>query len=143
MENYAEVMKPLVVITEAIGAEKWVTISTVRPLLHKLLNVHFKAKPTDNKQQKTLKTTIHSDLQQRYTGELLHLLSKAAFLDPRLKALSFLSPLEKDELRAAIQEEVAAVVEPSQSTEDASAEPPPVKRAKGEHKLLELIDDVI
>ncbi len=34
MENYVAVMKPLVVITEAIGAEKWVTISTVRPLLH-------------------------------------------------------------------------------------------------------------
>ena len=41
MDTYIQVMKPLVTITEAIGAQKWVTISTVRPLLHKLLNYHF------------------------------------------------------------------------------------------------------
>ena len=37
MEKNAAVMKPLVEITEAIDAEKWVTISAVRLLLHKLL----------------------------------------------------------------------------------------------------------
>ena len=60
---------------------------------------------------------------------MLLLLSKAAFLDPRL-TLSFLSPLEKEELRAAIVAETAAVSESIESQE-APAEPPPVKRAKG------------
>ena len=41
METYTQVMKLLVTITEAIGAQKWVTISTVYPLLHKLLKYHF------------------------------------------------------------------------------------------------------
>ena len=39
METYVQVVKPLVTITEAIGAQKWVTISTVCPLLHKLLTI--------------------------------------------------------------------------------------------------------
>ena len=33
MKTYVEVMKPLVTITEAMGAEKWITISTLRPIL--------------------------------------------------------------------------------------------------------------
>jgi len=40
METYVEVMKPLVTFTEAIGAQKWVTISAVRPLLHNIEH-HF------------------------------------------------------------------------------------------------------
>ena len=35
-------------------------------------------------------------------------ISKAAFLDPSMDVLSFLSPLEKEELRAAIEEEACS-----------------------------------
>ena len=49
MESYVEIMKPLVEITESIGAKKWVTISTIRPLLHKLLKVHLTSKPSDTR----------------------------------------------------------------------------------------------
>ena len=45
METYAQVMKLLV--TKAIGAQTWVTISTVRLLLHKLLNVTLIEKDGD------------------------------------------------------------------------------------------------
>ena len=34
MESFVKTMKPLVKITEVMGAEKWITISAVRPLLH-------------------------------------------------------------------------------------------------------------
>ena len=57
LEVFTKVMKPLVRITEAIGAEKWVTISAVRPLLYK-----------------SMKLAMHSNLSHRYTI--------AAFLDP-------------------------------------------------------------
>ena len=147
MENYVQIMKPLVDITEAVGAEKWVTISTIRPLLHKLLNVILTSKPTDTRQQKAIKSAIHvySNLKPRYTGELLLLLSKAAFLDPRLKlkVLPLLSLAEKEELRAAIEAEAAVVSDSIDNQQDeAPAQPPPPKRAKGEHKLLELLDDI-
>ena len=81
------------------------------------------SKPTDTRQQKALKLAMHSDLQQHYTGELLLLLSKAAFLDPRLKALSFLSPVEKEELRAVIEAEAAAVSESIEDSQETPARP--------------------
>ena len=39
MEEFVLLMKPLVDVTEAIEADKWITISTLRPILHKLLTV--------------------------------------------------------------------------------------------------------
>ena len=62
MEKYVIVMKPLVEITEAIGTEQWVTISTLRPLLHKLIHVHLVGKSTDSKTESDLKNTMRSDL---------------------------------------------------------------------------------
>jgi len=35
LEHSVEVIKPFVDITEALGAEKWVTVSTLTPLLPK------------------------------------------------------------------------------------------------------------
>ena len=51
-------MKPLVTITEAIGAQKWITISTVHLLLHKLLNVTLIENDGDTRQQKAMKSTM-------------------------------------------------------------------------------------
>jgi len=51
MSDYLSVMKPLVQITEGLGREKWVTITMVQPLLHKLINVHLKSLPTDSNLQ--------------------------------------------------------------------------------------------
>ena len=39
MEEFVLLMKPLVDVTEAIEADKWITISILRPILHKLLTV--------------------------------------------------------------------------------------------------------
>ena len=86
---------------------------------------------------------MHSDLQQCYTGQLVLLLSKAAFLDPSLKALLFLSPAEKEELRAAIEVQAAAAPESVEDSQEIQARSPPEKRAKGEHKLLEVLDDTV
>ena len=47
MEVFVEVMKPLVDITEALGAHKFVTISTVCALLYKLLNNFLKPADSD------------------------------------------------------------------------------------------------
>jgi len=52
MSDYLSIMKPLVQITEGLGGEN---ITVVRPLLHKLLNVHQKSLPTDSNLQKSMK----------------------------------------------------------------------------------------
>jgi len=81
-----------------------------------------------------------SDPQDRcrcITREML-LLLKVVFLDPwlKVKALSFLSPLEKELLRAAIEEEAAVVSESIESSQEAPAKPPPTKELKESTNFL-------
>lgn len=142
MEVYIEVMKPLVAITEAIGAQKWVTISTVRPLLHKLLKSHLCANSTDKPLAKKIKAELFADLEKRFSDRLL-LLSKAAFLDPRLKELSFLTASEKKEVTTSIQEEGTELADDDELNTTASCQPAPAKKAKGEQSLFEIIEEVI
>jgi hypothetical protein len=78
-----EIMKPLMKIKQAIGAKKWVTISTVCPILYNLW-AHTR-----------LKHEMLIDLQKRYSDDIMLLLSQAAFLDRRLKTLPFLSLSER------------------------------------------------
>ena len=59
LEEYIATMKPIVEITEAIGEEKWVTISTVRPLIHKLFE---DCKHLDSKLKKDMKIAIADNL---------------------------------------------------------------------------------
>uniref|UniRef100_A0A1X7TJJ6 Uncharacterized protein n=1 Tax=Amphimedon queenslandica TaxID=400682 RepID=A0A1X7TJJ6_AMPQE len=91
METYVDIMKPLVAITEAMRAEEWVTISTLRPILHKLLNSHLVGTASDTQLRLKMKSEMLADLSTRYPDDLLLLLSKAAFFDSRLKALPFLT----------------------------------------------------
>ena len=103
MSDFLSVMKPFVQITEALGGEEWITITMVRPLLHKLLNVHLKISPSESQLKKAMKKAMSDNLSNRYTGPILSLLTKACFLDPRLKLPAFMSQNEKDELISDIE----------------------------------------
>lgn len=113
MDIYIDVMKPLVTITEAIGAQKWMTISTLRPLLRKLLHVHLIGKPDDKRLTKKIKLEMHINLSKRNIDDVLTTLSKAAFLDPQLKQLPFLSSTEREDLLESIRKEAAQMVIPA------------------------------
>ena len=65
LETFCEVMEPLVQITEAIGAEKYVTISSVRPLLHKLLTICFNT-DSETGLSKSMKQLMYDKLATRY-----------------------------------------------------------------------------
>ncbi len=67
LEEFISTMKPLVDITEAIGAEKWVTVSTLQPILSKLLKTHFVPIVTYSLLVKTMKRTMLEDLKYWYT----------------------------------------------------------------------------
>ena len=58
MDIFIKVMKPIVEITEALGAQKYVTISMIRLLLHKLLNGIFKNSEGDSRLTKMMKLKI-------------------------------------------------------------------------------------
>ena len=146
LESYRDIMKPLVDITEAIGAEKWVTVSTIRPILHKLLNVHLKLSPGgDSQVVRAMKEAICSDLSKRYTDSTLEILGKAAFLDRRFKTLQFLKPEERREIELNIEFDMVEILSAANVSNDniPSDSEPPAKRFCGEHKLLELLNDVV
>ena len=121
MELFVEVMKPLVDITEALGAQRFVTISTVRALLYKLFNNFLKPADSDSRLMKMMKLKMLENLHDRYAGPTLDLLSKAAFLDPRFKSLTFLITSEKQRITEELQEEAAIL----QDTEEQDEPTPP------------------
>ena len=123
MENYTIVMKPLVDLTEALGAEYWITISTIRPLLHKLFHVHLVAKSTDSKIESALKNTMRSDLQNCYVDDALLFLTKGGFLDPRFRMLGFLDSSEREDVISQVKEEATTLAE-SMVTQDESDDVP-------------------
>ena len=89
MECYKEVVKPIVDMTEAIRAEKWVTILIFLPFLLKLFTVHLKLATADS-HLVGMKEAIYSDLQGCCISSALEVPTKVAFLNPRFKAISFL-----------------------------------------------------
>ena len=106
METFLDVMNPIVQITEVIGAEKWVTLSAVRPLLHKLTCKHLASAPSASRLKKSLTNAVLTDLKSRYTDPVVaDLIDKAFFLDPRFKALSFLHKSDRKRVIAAVEEE--------------------------------------
>uniref|UniRef100_A0A1X7V2U9 Uncharacterized protein n=1 Tax=Amphimedon queenslandica TaxID=400682 RepID=A0A1X7V2U9_AMPQE len=151
MDVYLDVTKPLVTIKEAISAQKWVTISKLRPLLHKLLKSHLIKISSDTSLAKKMKSEMNNNFRSQYTDNLLLLLSKAAFLDPRLKNHPFLSPIEVNELHDLISQEAGQIAESNHSavdeididTDSAAVMPPSTKKAKGKWELFELLSDVM
>ena len=138
------------------------TISVLHPLLHKLLEVYFKPEESDNitRLEKTMKTSMHTNLSHRYTGSILMLLNVAAFMDPRFKALSFLSDESRLNVIASVEAEAEVVMlaintstvhesESATSTEVETTEEPDLplskkcKVSKAEKRLLCFVDDIV
>ena len=145
LEEFIATMKPIVEITEAIGGEKWVTISTVRPLLHKLLEDYLNCKPLDSRLKKDMKIAMADSLAGRYVQSALMFLNISTFLDPRFKLPAFLNEEEKKPLLEFIEAEVventlATVKKETEVTQEDTN--PPKKKLRGERQLLHLIGDV-
>ncbi|XP_060784870.1 E3 SUMO-protein ligase ZBED1-like [Neoarius graeffei] len=89
-------MKPMKVATLAISEETSPTLSIVAPL-HAQLVHQLQDNPSDSTLTRELKTTICQDLNKRYLNEK-EALYKASALDPRFKALPFLSEDEREDV---------------------------------------------
>lgn len=144
METFVEVMEPIVKITEAMGGQKWVTVSSVKPLLHQLSFKYLNIVPTDSKLKQQIKEAVMDNLSTRYTNESISdLLDKACFLDPRFKSLSFRSDVDKAKITNLIENEIVAqLTKETQDTPDNLIEPPS-KRHKNQDTLMSLLADVI
>ena len=130
------------------------------PLLHKLLEVYFKPEESYNitRLEKTMKTSIRTNLSHRYTGSILMLHNVAAFMDPWFKTLSFLSDESRLNVIASVEAEVVMLAiktstvhesESATSTEVETTEQPDLPLAKkcqvskAEKCLLCFVDDIV
>lgn len=150
IDGLISVLKPFQKATEAMSGEKYSTISTVKPLLFKLLKVTLKVSDSDSPINKRIKEVVSSDLSTRYDeGCIQQLLNVVTYLDPRYKNLPFLNESEKgkilQDVELMIMDHLSAVenrdVEdrPSEEAENESL-PPSKKKKPG--PLTKLLGDI-
>ena len=134
MDLFIQVMKPIIEITEALGTQQYVTISMLRPLLHKLLNSIIRNSDSDCRLIKTMKLKMKEYLHGHYDDPILDMLNKAAFLDPKFKFLTFVADSEKahiiDQVTMDATTCYVSASEPESSTRSTF---------RGERKLLHIL----
>ena len=87
LECFNATLAPLKEFTGILSGSKYVTISAVKPILHRLSVVELACKEDDLPQTCQLKEEILQRLKARYDeNDLSRLLNVATFLDPRYKA---------------------------------------------------------
>ena len=58
IKDFVDVMKPIVEITEKIGGERQVTVSAVKPLVHKILTNYLEITAEDSRVKKEILKSI-------------------------------------------------------------------------------------
>ena len=120
-----------------MSTEKCPTISSVKPLLYKLLERVLKVEDSDSSISKQMKE-IKSDLAGRYqSSELKTVLNVTTFLDPRSKALPFVSDSEKEKVLEQVEKELLDICSNHSSQDNESKEEaatggyePPAKKSR-------------
>ena len=95
-EELVTVLTPLKTATLALCEEKVPTLSILLPLHDQLINCTMKVKQDDTALIRSVKEAVETDLRKRYEDvDLRRNLTLATLLDPRFKALPFLSDGKK------------------------------------------------
>ena len=137
IEKLVNILEPFQKVTEAMSTEKCPTISSVKPLLYKLLERVLKVEDSDSSISKQMKE-IKSDLAGRYQfSELKTVLNVTTFLDPHSKALLFVSDNEKEKVLEQVEEELLDICSNHSSQDNESKEEaatggyePPAKKSR-------------
>ena len=136
IEVLVDILKPFQQATEAMGAVSYPTLSTVKPLLYKLVNRTLEVKENDTVVVKEVKRNIKRDLQERYsTPSVARILNITTFLDPRYKELPFLDQLTRRRIIDEVQDELLVMEETEKDNppevEEVIEGEPPTKKKKG------------
>ena len=147
IEVLVDILKPFQQATEAMSAVKYPTLSTVKPLLFKLVNRTLKANESDSAVAKEVKVEIKRDLQGRYsTPSVARILNIATFLDPRYKELPFLDDPSKRKIIDQVRDELLVMEEmeeeepPQTEVVIQEGEPPAKKKGPVEKIIGELFE---
>ena len=137
IDSMISVLKPLRKLTDALAAEKRVSVSAVKPLVQSICNKVLALSDEDTDLAKEMKSRIKSDLLQRYSEpEIDKLLSRCCLVDPRFKKR--LSEDVRQVTIAALKRELSELDEGETSQEvTITSMEPPCKRSA----LSRILDD--
>ena len=107
-EDVAKTLRPLKVATLVMSEEKTPTVSIIAPLQAQLCQGSAE-QPDDSGIVKEVKRALAQDLGKRYSNKSF--LQMASALDPRFKALPFLTEGGRDDIFAAVGREAAELSE--------------------------------
>lgn len=135
IEQLVEILKPFQHATEAMSGEKYPTVSTINPLLYKLVEKTLAIGDSGSTTLVVVKKAIKSDLQGRYqSAAVQRILNVAIYLDPRYKKLPFLDKLQKLRMIDDVKDELLALEIPENTEQEETSqesEEPPAKKKKG------------
>ena len=110
IESLVNILHPFQEATEVMSKEKYPTISSVKPVLYKLLEKTLKVEDGDENATKMMKEEIKADLAQRYqASDIKDVLNTSTFLDPRYKELPFLSAADREEIYDNVKTELISM----------------------------------
>lgn len=138
MEAVNKALAPLVEFTDALSGEEYVTISSVKPVLHILHSRVLAEEEDDVALTKAIKSDILAYLDDKFSDlPTVELLDTASFVDPRFKAAYIFA-----DRVTAIQEKVktemksAAAVHIGSTEEDTEPQPSTSSEAKKPKRSL-------
>ncbi|XP_034038593.1 zinc finger BED domain-containing protein 1-like [Thalassophryne amazonica] len=154
-EEIVDATKPMKVATLVMSQENIPTLSVVAPLHAQFLH-DLQESPSDSALVKKIKSAICEDLSKRYKDEQKETLYVCAAMDPRFKALLFLSDDERQDIYMRVIAEAGGIQQPFQEqAETETADPdevlvqddnkqdistgPPTKRARSSCSLADLL----
>lgn len=107
-----EVLKTAKTATTLLSSQTFATVSLISPLLVKLRNGNVTDPGSAPAFLKEMVAAMSADWEKRYQSpEISLVLNKAAYLDPRFKNLSFLSPADASAAKHSIRADLTALYE--------------------------------
>ena len=133
IDDLVHILHPFQQATEAMCTDKYSTISTVKPLLYKLLSKTLEAQDDDSTTLRDMKMAVKSDLSRRYQkDDVKDVMNRVTFLDPRYKELPFLSDGEKSQVIEDVEVELCNLLssEPDIESDIEAVDEPATKKPK-------------
>lgn len=133
MEDIVNVLTPFKVTIMTLSEEKMPLISLLKPLLWQLVSSHLKVKESDSDTAKTFKESLSDKLYEQYADFTVTLLLQiATTLDPRFKAMPYVTEEDKNIVSTPIKEMLTKLIqeESGDITIKAENEEIPSKKAR-------------
>ncbi|XP_012528947.1 zinc finger BED domain-containing protein 1 [Monomorium pharaonis] len=112
MEDIVNVLEPFKVTIMTLSEEKMPLISLLKPLLWQLVSSHLKVKESDSDIAKSFKESLSDMLCERYADyNVTLLLQIATTLDPRFKAMPYVTEEDKNIVSTPIKEMLTKLIQ--------------------------------